>query len=60
MAKKQKLNLCVSRVPPSLFAHTALLFQTMHCEEIFFPQIEKGVSSAGVLLGYGSYIFILP
>jgi hypothetical protein len=60
MAKNQKLNLCVSRVPPSLFAHTALLFQTMHCEEIFFPQIEKDVSYAGVLLGYGSYIFILP
>lgn len=25
------------RAPPSLFAHIALLFQTMHCEEIFFP-----------------------
>lgn len=34
MAKNQKPNLCVSRAPPSLFAHIALFFQTMHCEEI--------------------------
>ena len=42
MVKNQKLNSCVSRPPLSLFAHVALLFQTMHCEEIL-SQVEEDV-----------------
>ena len=42
MVKNQKLNSCVSRPPLSLFAHIALLFQTMHCEEIV-SQVEEDV-----------------
>lgn len=36
--RKPKTKFMVSRAPPSLFAHIALWFQTMHCEEIFFPR----------------------